>query len=284
MVFTTAVLWPNLMTDSENSNKARNLRFDYNERVFPMRLMFAILFSPIALSVVILFLHLVPDVSGFLSNVFWSWLGDVSFFPMIIDFIQKYCSHETVRIEELLTAYFSLMVYGALDAIFMGCCIFVIKSIFTNIRTSTNKGGNYDRFFFFLPGRGWIPSLIGVLVGVSLQPVFGFGSRHIGAVLKGALSIALLVYGIIKIWTAGEKLLSWRGSDYERVREKYLLRLLFGILINAFQAIAVANVLTLWLEFGRMLRAGAHLLPMAMWLVSSILLVFLCNLISRKNK
>lgn len=249
-----------------------------------MRLMFAIIFSPIALSVVILFLHLVPDVSGFLSNVFWSWVGDIGFFPMIIDYIQKYCSHETVRIEELLSAYFALMVYGALDAIFMGCCIFAIKSIFTTIKTITNKGGNYDRFFFFLPGRGWIPSLIGVFIGVALQPVFGFGSRHMGAVLKGALSIALLVYGITKIWTAGSKMLSWRDSDYERVREKYLLGLLFDILINAFQAIAVANVLTLWMEFGRMWRAGAHLLPMVIWLLSSILLVYLCNLLSRKNR
>lgn len=249
-----------------------------------MRLMFAIILSPFALSVVILFLHLVPDVSGFLSNVFWSWLGDVSVFPMTIDFIQKYCSHETVRMEELLMAYFSLIVYGALDAIFMGCCIFVIKSIFTKIRTITNKGGNFDYFYFFVPGHEWLLSLIGVFIGVALQPVFGFGSRHMSAVLKGALSIALLIYGITKIWTAGNKMLSWRGSDYERVREKYLLRLLLGILINAFQAIAVANVLTLWMEFGRMWRAGAHLLPMAVWLLSSILLVYLCNLLSRKNR
>jgi len=174
-----------------------------------------------------------------------------------------------------VTAYLQLILKGALDAIYLGTCLFAFKSLFFRVEKRSFDGMVYYGFTF--THSKWLLEVIAVCIGVAVKPLFGFGSQQLNAILQGSVSILLIIFGLKCYGKAGRKYAGMPRALYDH----FLYKLLIPILVGALDAIAIANMLTVLLDGPRMLQNGAHLLPMLAWYAINAVLLFAFNLLDR---
>lgn len=242
-----------------------------------------LLCTPLWIIVLVALFYFIPGLSKLVSNIFLELLGDWNIFAISSALLESITSSNQVKMENIFIGFLSLLLEAALDAIFMGCCIFLFQSAAVGFHKGKRNGKNYYYHIFSRPK--WVMSVAGVCLAVVLEALFDLSSHNLGDILKGSVSFILLIVGIITIFKAGNRIKGkYKENRFRENREGFLLKLVLSILISAFKAIAVVNLITLVMEGPSMLHAGSHWLPMTAWLLCSVLLMFLCDLLDGQNQ
>lgn len=242
-----------------------------------------LLCSPLLIVLITALFYFIPGLSDYVSKVFWAVLGDkIPIFSMASTVLEEYAGYDQLDITNLGLAYLKVIVGGIYDAMFFGCCLFFLQSLFFVLQKV--KGKN-DKYYLFRLSRPKVfYNVIGIFIGVCIRPLLNLGTGLLSSVLQAAVPILMLGYGVKRIWTAGNGI---RGKNNARKtlgsRESFLLSLLLNILINACKAVAAISLITFVMESPRLLHEGKYLVPLLIWCIGCLVLLAICEMLSGKN-
>lgn len=218
-----------------------------------------LLLSPLVLILIGTIVTYIPGGAGFLSDFFWSLLGEINIFQLASNMLQMGIGYENLATENFVNAFLGVM-FGALgDAAILSCCVFAVKSscVFFN-----------RKYISTFTRPVWAMTTVGVLIGVALIKTKGLLAPLFQGILTLVVCVGLFLYGIFKM-------LGWRTSSrtYRERRDAVLIRLMGGIVGNMFAAMCAVMLITCLLEGPKYVRAGGSLLTWWFWSILS--LVFL---------
>lgn len=241
-----------------------------------------ILTYPLWLAGIMALFYYIPALNEIMLELFWEVCGEWDLIRLISALLKERIFYEHVDLKELLGVYLQAIMSASLDAIFLGCCIFALKSMdiaFTKVKSKSGK-----RYFYGTQHSAKLLDVAGVCIGVALRFIFGVGSDFTQSMLEGVFSIGLMIFGIVQIWTAGKRIRgNYKKNSFREERSGYLLKMLLAILADAFCAIAVINMVTCLMEAPRMLHEGAFWPPVVIWMVLSLVLIYLTNLLVKRT-
>lgn len=239
---------------------------------------------PLLLIILFALFYFIPGLRMLASEVFWELLGEWNIFLLAKELLKSVSSANQINVESFLWSFASLLLSAALDAIYIGCCIFIFQSTSIKLLKVENSNKTKRWYNFDLSRPKWLITMAGVCLAVFLNYLFGRSLEELRATLKGVTSIILLIFGIVTVLRAGDRI---HGKNIEKKTNKnleaFLFKLTYGILINAVKAVAAVNLITLVMTGPQMLYDDAHVLPLLMWLVCSVGLMLFCDLFDVKD-
>ena len=243
----------------------------------------ALLCAPLWIILLVAVFYFIPGISTFVSNVFWEMLGDRwNIFALAQQMMKSMSGANKLEMSSFFSGMLSLMLNAALDAVFIGCIIFLVQSTSVTLRKVKRNG---NKFYYHILGRPkWISSLVGVCIAVALDSLFGLGPKSLSFLLKSFASVIVMIVGFVLIFKAGNGATGkYKNQRFQEDRTSFLWKLAVAVIVNGFKAIAVVNLITFVMEGATLLRNGAHLWPLITWFASSALLMLVCNLLDGKT-
>lgn len=250
----------------------------------PSRILAIVLLcSPVLMVVLFAIFYFIPGMSKLVSEIFWKLFDDWTIFDITRELINSMSESPNLNMDGLFVRFVSYVFQSALEAIFMGCCIFLLQSLSVSLGKVKRRGDKW--YTFSLSRPKWVLDVAGVCIAVLLDALIGISPKSIGPILKGSASLILLLVGIVLILRSDRGITGKNnGRKTGRNKSGFLLKLLLDILVDAFKAIAVVNLITLVMEGPGMLKAGAYPIPMFIWMVCSVLLMFFLNLLDSQAR
>lgn len=231
-------------------------------------------------------IYFIPGMPEKASAFFWGALGESwDIFGMASNLLESAINHNSSTVESISLAenifvsYISLLLNAALDAIFMSCCVLLVKSFFVTFKKVKQSGKN--TFVHVFSHSEWLLGIAGVGLSVLLKPMLNVDSKHLSTFIQGIVTIVILIFGIRKIFTAGKQVSTRRDFKedlYRADREAFLLKLVLDVLMNAVNAIAAVNMITCLLEGPRILHTGGNVLILIGWFFFSFLVSCVCSM------
>lgn len=238
-----------------------------------------LLTSPLWPVAICALLYFIPNLDQVVKGIFWGVIGNadgkfMEIFSMSSLLLEQATSYNQVNIEIMVRNCIQLMFHSALEAFFLGCCIFALKSTYFFL-VKEKRNGKYS---YKLIRPEWMLNVVGVCIGVVVSALFGRGSKSLSSFLEGSVSIILLIFGIVKILSAGNNVQrKYHQNKYKEQREKFLWKLLLSIFGDSVNACIAVNLITCIMEAPRLLRSGTSVLLVIQWYGWSIALLFLFN-------
>lgn len=247
-----------------------------------MRIFAILLLSfPLWLVAICALFYFIPGLYKVVYGIFWGVVGNTEgvkdIFSMSSSLLEQASSYNQVNIETMVLNCVQLMLHSTLEAFFLGCCIFAVKSTHFFLLKTKWKGNKY--YYYKLSRPEWLLDVMGVCIGVVVSALFGRVPESLSSFFEGSVSIILLVFGIVRIWTAGNNIKGkYKENRYKEQRSSFLRELLLSIFGDTVNACIAVNLITCIMEAPRLLRADTSVLLVIYWYGWSIALLFLFNL------
>ena len=240
-----------------------------------------ILCTPLLVFALLWLFYFVPGFGNFMTEIFWEFFSDFYIFSIANELLKAMATSGQVSMGQFFSDFVALMLSCALEAIFMGCCVFAVQSIFAFAKKK--KINNIKWYTFSFSQSKWLLSLVGVCIAVMLNSLFELGPKSLGTGLRGGFSILLLVFGICTILKKGWNIKGKnKANKTKNELDSFLLNLLVQVLLSSVKAIAVVNLITFVVNGPQHLHNHANPKGLLIWFVGSVLFMIFCNLFDKQ--
>lgn len=239
--------------------------------------------SAILLIVVIVLLGLalifIPGLARFTIDVLWNEVSDLCpSYGVLIDVIKGTIDQNFVSPESFGVAFLRMIMAGILDAAVLSICTFFVKTFFFQFEKVTTKNNNrnskpYSYYDFAFNGPKWLPTLLGILLSLFILKITKEMAGDWNYLLSGLVSIALMLYGIYKILTAGKK--NWKKDyRYTRFRDNTGFNLILDVLVSMLQAVIGVVLTGCVLRAPYLVTSFGGFLIWVLWIAGGVALMY----------
>ncbi|MBR6570175.1 MAG: hypothetical protein IKK75_06935 [Clostridia bacterium] len=190
-----------------------------------------------------------------LGELIFGLLGEseYSIFGRAAEIVKQYLTLRHSSPNAMLEGFWLLLSTEIISAILMGCCIFILKSIFTKFNRNYIGGLLYPK---------WLITFLGVCLGLGANSLIGAVTPDaVGELLKSLLSLGLLLLGIGMMLGFKGRTIDPNKKSHRRFRRAhlgYIVSLVLDIVGNAFNAILAVSFITSYLTGPALLHDDAY--------------------------